>query len=111
MTHYLVQPRDRVFVKGYRFLLFAKNVGTKLSGKYCQKFSDHAKQSATDELINTLKRVIQKKADPTGGFIGNEITDRIKQISKTLQQNNSETVTNGHVKEISKERYTSLEER
>ena len=92
-------------------MLFTKNVGTNLSRKYSQKLLDNAKVSATDALINTLKRVIQKTADATGGFIGNKITNKIKQISKTLKQNNSETVAYGHVKEIPKERYTSLQER
>ena len=27
MMHYSVQPKDRVFVKGYEFLCFAKNMG------------------------------------------------------------------------------------
>ena len=27
MTGYSVQPKDRIFVKGYGFLYFAKNVG------------------------------------------------------------------------------------
>ena len=27
MTRYSVKPRDRIFVKGYGFLSFAKNVG------------------------------------------------------------------------------------
>ena len=27
MTRYSVQPRDRIFVKGYGFLSFAKNMG------------------------------------------------------------------------------------
>ena len=27
MTRYSVQPRDRIFVKGYIFLSFAKNMG------------------------------------------------------------------------------------
>ena len=27
MTRYLVQPRDLIFVKGYGFLSFAKNMG------------------------------------------------------------------------------------
>ena len=27
MTHYSVQCRDRIFVKGYTFLSFAKNMG------------------------------------------------------------------------------------
>ena len=48
---YSVQPRDRIFVKGYRFLSFDKNMGKKigknisksLSSKYSQKLLDHAK--------------------------------------------------------------------
>ena len=27
MARYYVQPRDRIFVKGYGFLCFAKNMG------------------------------------------------------------------------------------
>ena len=58
MTRYSVQPRDRIFVKGYGFLYFAKNMGKKIgkntgknvSGKYSQKLLDHAKKSATDVL-------------------------------------------------------------
>ena len=54
--HYSVQPRDRIFVKGYRSLSFAKNIGKNigenisksLSAKNSQKLLDHAKQSATD---------------------------------------------------------------
>ena len=57
MTHYSVQPKDRIFVKGYEFLPFAKNmsknirkdISKKLSSKYSQKFIDHAKQSATKQ--------------------------------------------------------------
>ena len=52
MTLYSVQPRDRILVKGYEFLSFAKNVvknvGKNLSkilrSKYSQKLLDHAKQ-------------------------------------------------------------------
>ena len=55
---YLVQPRDRIFVKGYGFLFFAKNTGKNigknisknLNGKYSKKPLDQAKQSATDEI-------------------------------------------------------------
>ena len=36
-------------------------------------------------------------------LIGNKIADRITKVSKNLQQNNSETVTNGHHKLIPKE--------
>ena len=56
MACYSVQPRNRIFVKGYGFLSFAKNMGrnigknisNNLSSKYNQKLLDHAKQSATD---------------------------------------------------------------
>ena len=38
-------------------------------------------------------------------MIGNEIAYKNTGVSKNSQQNNSETVTNEHDKEISKERY------
>ena len=49
MTRYSVQPRDRIFVKGYGFTSFAKNIGKNigknisknLSGKYSQKLLVH----------------------------------------------------------------------
>ena len=58
MTHYSVQSRDQIFVKGYGFLFFprntcknvGKNISKNLSSKYPQKLLDHAKQSATDAL-------------------------------------------------------------
>ena len=58
MRRYSVQPREQIFVKGYGFLSFAKNMvksigkneSKNLSGKYSQKFLNHAKQSATDTL-------------------------------------------------------------
>ena len=39
---YLVQPRDQLLVKGYRFLSFAKNMGKilrKISQNLCDKCS------------------------------------------------------------------------
>ena len=126
MTRYSVQPRNRVFVKGYGFLPFAKNTGknigknvTKsLSGKYSpgmldmrKKLLDHAKKSATDALKTSSKRVIQKIAEATGDLIGNNIANKITTVSKISQQNKSERVTNEHDKEKPKERYVSAEER
>ena len=37
---YSIEPRDRIYVKEYAFLSFAKNMGKKLSNKYGQKFLD-----------------------------------------------------------------------
>ena len=51
-----------------------------MSGKYSQKLLDHAKQSAADVLF--------KKE--TGDLIGNNIADRITNVSKYSQRNNSE---------------------
>ena len=54
MTRYSVQPRDQIFVKGYGFLSFVrdmdKNISKTLSSKYSHKLLDNAKQSATDAL-------------------------------------------------------------
>ena len=69
MMRYSVQPRDRIFIKGYGFLSFSKNMGKNigkdisknLSGKYSQKFLDHTKQSALDALKTVSKRAIQKQ--------------------------------------------------
>ena len=82
-----------------------------MSGKYSQNLFDHAKKSARDALRTFSKRVIQKTAEATSDLIGNKIANRIAKVSKHSQQNNSETVTNKHDKEIPKERYVSPEER
>ena len=77
-----------------------------MSGKYSQKFLDHVKNFSTDAL-KTSKTAIQKPAEATGDLIGNKISNKITKVSKNSQQNNSETVTNKHDKEIPKERYLS----
>ena len=40
-------------------------------------------------------------------MIDNKIADKISKVSRSLPQNNSETVTNEHDKEIPKERHIS----
>ena len=40
---YSTEPRDRIFVKGYGFSSFGKNMGKNLSKKYGQKLPDTAK--------------------------------------------------------------------
>ena len=72
-----------------------------------QKLLEHDKQSAKDALKTSSERVIQKTV--TGDWIVNNIDNRITKVSKSLQQNNSETVTNEHNKEIPKEKYVSPE--
>ena len=71
----------------------------KVSDRTRQKLLDHAKQFAADAFKTASKRVIQKKAEETGDLIGNKIANKIAVVSKYLQQNNSEAVTNEHDKE------------
>ena len=40
---YSIEPRDRIYVKGYGFLSFAKNIGKNLNNKCSQKILDNAK--------------------------------------------------------------------
>ena len=85
MMCYSVQLRDQIFIKGYGFLYFAKNmsksigknISINLTGKYSQIYFDHTKQFATDAFKTVSKRAIQKTAEATGDLIGNKIADKI----------------------------------
>ena len=79
---YSIEPRDRIYVKGYGFLSFAKNIGKNLSNKYGQKIIDTAKKSTTDAIKTASKRAIQKTEEATGDAIGNKIADKVTSISK-----------------------------
>ena len=101
---YSIEPKNRIYVEGYGFLSFAKN----LSNKYSQKFFDTAKKSATDVIKTASKRAIKKAAEATGDLIGNKIADKITSVSKNfnkkLPKEDVEIITH-------KERYISSEER
>ena len=79
---YSIEPRDRIYVKGYGFLSFAKNIGKSLSNKYSQKLFDSAKTSTSDAIKTASKRAIQKLAEATGDLVSNKIADKITSISK-----------------------------
>ena len=53
---YSFEPRDRIYLKGYGFFSFAKNIGN----KYGKKLFDTAKKSTTDVIKTASKRAIQK---------------------------------------------------
>ena len=84
---YSIEPRDRIYVKGYGFLSFAKTMGKNLSNKYGQKLIDSAKKSTTDAIKTVSKRAIQKTAEATGDVIGNKIADKITSVSKKASNN------------------------
>ena len=84
---YSIKPRDRIYVKGYGFLSFTKNMGKYLSNKYGQKRLDGAKKSTTDAINTSSKRAIPKTAEATGDLIGNKISGKITSVSKELHSN------------------------
>ena len=108
---YSTEPRDRIYVKGYGFLSFAKSMGKYLSNKNGQKLLDSSKKSTTDAIKIASKRAIQKKAEATGDLIGSKIADKITSVSKKsekdLQNNEEVEVERG----TPKKRYISPEER
>ena len=112
---YSNEPRDRIYVKGYGFLSFAKNMGKSLSNKYGQKLLDSAKKSLTDVIKTASKRAIQKTAEATGDLIGNKIADNITSVSKKKSakklHNNDKTKEENVEITTHQKRYISPEER
>ena len=76
-----------------------RNISKKLSNKCSQKLLGHAKQSATDALKTSSKRVIQKTAEATVYLTGNKFADRIARVSNNSPQNNLETNEKIHMNE------------
>ena len=83
---YSLEPRDRICVKGYGILSFARS----MSNKYGQKLVDTAKKSATDAIKIVSKRAIQKTAEATGDLVGNKIADKITSVSKKKSYNKND---------------------
>ena len=86
MARYSVQQKDRMLVKSYGFLSFAENMGKSisksLSSKDSQKLLDHAKQSATDALKTSSKRVIQETAEATGDILEMKLLIKLQESQK-----------------------------
>ena len=121
---YSTEFRDRIYVKGYGFLSFAKNIGThvtmfakSMSNKYSQNLLDSAKKSTADAIKTASKRAVQKTAEATGDSIGIKIADKITSTSKSPKElrleelHSKELHSNETETEIPKERYISPEKR
>ena len=102
---YSIEPRDRIYVKGYGFLSFAKNMGTHLSNKYGKKLPDSAKKSTADAIKTASKRAIQKTAEVRGDLIGNKITDKITSHSKKSSKELPKNGTKVNIEKTTKKRY------
>ena len=92
---YSLEPNYRRYVKGYGFLLFARNfgdkhgkklmntatkVGTSKSGK---KIIDTTKKQGSEFAKTAGKRIVQKSAEATGDLIGSKIADKITSLGKS----------------------------
>ena len=117
---YSIEPRERIYVKGYGFFSFAKNMGRNankvaknLSNKYGQKLPDSAKKSTTDATKTVSKRAIQKTAEATGDLIANKIADKITSVSKkpAMELHNNDEIEVDVERATPKKRYISSEER
>ena len=94
-----------MYVKRYRFLSFAQNIGKDLDNKCSQKLIDTTKKSTTDAIKTASKRAIQKRLEATGHLIGNKIAYKIVTASKKeLPEEHREVTTHKKI-------YISLGER
>ena len=80
---YSLELRDRIYVKGYEFLSFARN----MSNRYGQKIIDTTKKSAAGATKTASKKTIEKTAEAAGDMIGNKIADKITSVSKKKSNN------------------------
>ena len=84
----------------------SKDINKILRRKHSQKRLDHAEKSATDALKTTTRKDIQRTAEGTVNLIGNEIADKVTNVSKCLPHNNFESET-----EVPKEIYITQKEK
>ena len=79
---YSKEPRYRKYVKGYRFLSFARNFGD----EYGRKLIDTATKTGIDAAKTASKKVVKKTAEATGDLIGNKIADKITSLGKPKEK-------------------------
>ena len=95
---YSVEPEYRKYVKGYRFLSFARRLGDKYGKSFAKKLGDKGKSiissAKTKKLMNVAtqtgkgfgkiagKRIVQKSAEATGDLVANKIADKITSLGK-----------------------------
>ena len=92
MTRYSIQHRDRILVKSYGFLSFAKNLGWNINVKLRDKYKQRmlaAYQERLNYAEQSASNAFKKVAEITGDLIGNKTANKI--IKTSLLRNNSET--------------------
>ena len=90
---YSIEPKKRIYVKGYGFMSFARNFSDKYSKSLINKGIDVSKTFAK----TAGKRILKESAKATGDLTGNKIADKI--TAKPIKI------------DVTNERYVSSEER
>ena len=70
---YSIEPKERIYVKGYGFMYFERNFSDKYSKSLIDKGIDVSKTFAK----TTGKRILKESAKATGDLIRNKIADKI----------------------------------
>ena len=70
---YSIEPKKRIYVKGYGFMSFARNFSDKYSKSLIDKGIDVSKTFAK----TAGKRILKESAKATGDLIGNKIAVKI----------------------------------
>ena len=83
---YSIESKNQIYVKGYWFLSFARNIDKYFSNTFSQKIFDSAKKSATDTIKTASLRAIQKTAEASGDLIGNKVAGKITLASKATKK-------------------------
>ena len=83
---YSIEPTSRIYVKGYGFLSFAKNIGKTLRNKYGRKLINSAKKSTADAIKTASKSKVEKTGEVNGDLIANKIADKKTSVSKNQTQ-------------------------
>ena len=104
---YSIEPKYRIYTKGYGVLSFAKNMGTHLRNNYSQKLLDTAKKSTLESIKIASKRAIQKTAEATRDLIGNNIADKITNISKKCSRELQNNEANDEIEIVSRKKTTN----
>ena len=94
---YSIEPRDRIYVKGYGFLSFAKNMGKSLSNKYGQKLLDSAKKSRTDAIKQHQKEQFKNQQKQLLIWLVIKLADEITSVSN--KKSTKELHNNDEIKE------------
>ena len=98
----------KIYVQGYEFLSFAKNMSKNLSKKYSQKLFDKAKKSGSYAVKTTSKREIQKTAETITDLSGNKITDKITNSTSELHSKKSFKELHSGKEEASTDQYDNI---